>query len=42
MREYLTNCCESYFTFPDWPDSDTCSKCKEHATLGLIIGDEND
>jgi len=27
----ITNCCGAEFTFPGWPDSDVCSKCKEHA-----------
>lgn len=26
-----SNCCGAAFAFPGWPDSDICSKCKEHA-----------
>ncbi len=30
----VSNCCTAPFTYPGWPDSDTCSKCFEHADLG--------
>ena len=30
----MSNCCSAHFTYPGWPDSDTCSKCFEHADIG--------
>ena len=30
-EEPVSNCCTAPFTFPGWPDSDVCSRCKEHA-----------
>ena len=30
-EEPMSNCCNAPFTFPGWPDSDMCSRCKEHA-----------
>ena len=30
----VSNCCTASFTYPGWPDSDTCSKCFEHADIG--------
>ena len=30
-EEQVSNCCESQFGFPGWPDSDICSACFEHA-----------
>ena len=32
-EEQVSNCCESQFGFPGWPDSDICSACGEHADL---------
>ena len=29
----MSNCCTAPFTYPGWPDSDLCSKCKEHADI---------
>ena len=29
----VSNCCTAPFTYPGWPDSDTCSQCFEHAGL---------
>ena len=29
----ISNCCGMLFTYPGWPDSDTCSECGEHADL---------
>ena len=29
----ISNCCGELFTYPGWPDSDTCSECGEHADL---------
>ena len=29
--EMLTNCCEAPFYYPDYPDNDMCTACKEHA-----------
>ena len=29
----ISNCCTAPFTYPGWPDSDLCSKCKEHADI---------
>ena len=29
----MSNCCTAPFTYPGWPDSDMCSKCKEHADI---------
>ena len=26
-----TNCCDAPFYYPDWPDMDICTACKEHA-----------
>ena len=40
-KEYYTNCCEANFVHPGWPDNDMCSKCFEHADIGLIIGGKN-
>jgi len=31
--EEISNCCTAIFTYPGWPDSDVCSKCKEHADI---------
>ena len=31
--EEVSNCCTVSFTYPGWPDSDVCSKCKEHADI---------
>ena len=31
--EEVSNCCMTFFTYPGWPDSDVCSKCKEHADV---------
>ena len=31
--EEVSNCCTAPFTYPGWPDSDVCSKCKEHADI---------
>ena len=31
--EEVSNCCMAPFTYPGWPDSDVCSKCKEHADI---------
>tara|TARA_R100000501_G_C2531663_1_gene54293 strand:- start:46 stop:243 length:198 start_codon:yes stop_codon:yes gene_type:complete len=33
----VSNCCTAPFTYPGWPDSDTCSECYEHAGV-----DENE
>jgi len=33
-KELMSNCCTASFTYPGWPDSDTCSKCFEHADIG--------
>ena len=33
MEEPMSNCCTAPFTYPGWPDSDMCSKCKEHADI---------
>ena len=30
-EERISDCCSALFTHPGWPDSDTCSKCFEHA-----------
>lgn len=30
----VSNCCSAPFTYPGWPDSDTCSECMEHADIG--------
>ena len=30
-EEPMSNCCNAHFTYPGWPDSDTCSECFEHA-----------
>jgi len=27
----ISNCCGARFRYPDYPDNDTCSACKEHA-----------
>ena len=27
----VTNCCEAPFYYPDYPDNDLCTACKEHA-----------
>ena len=32
-EEPISNCCTAPFTYPGWPDSDICSKCKEHADI---------
>ena len=32
-EDYISNCCTASFTYPGWPDSDTCSKCFEHAGI---------
>ena len=32
-EESISNCCTASFTYPGWPDSDICSKCKEHADI---------
>lgn len=29
--EWVSRCCYAGFTEPGWPDSDFCSRCKEHA-----------
>ena len=34
--EALSNCCGAPFTHPGWPDSDVCSRCKEHADLDTV------
>ena len=31
--DLVSNCCTAQFTYPGWPDSDVCSKCKEHADI---------
>ena len=31
-EDYLSVCCSAPFTYPGWPDSDFCSKCKEHSS----------
>ena len=33
VDEPISNCCSALFTYPGWPDSDICSKCKEHADI---------
>ena len=33
MEDPMSNCCTAPFTEPGWPDSDICSKCKEHADI---------
>jgi len=32
-EDIMSNCCSAPFTYPGWPDSDMCSKCKEHADI---------
>ena len=32
-EEPVSNCCTASFTYPGFPDSDTCSKCHEHADI---------
>ena len=32
-EEPMSNCCSAPFTYPGFPDSDVCSKCKEHADI---------
>ena len=32
-EEPMSNCCTASFTYPGFPDSDTCSKCHEHADI---------
>ena len=32
-QDPVSNCCTAPFTHPGWPDSDTCSKCFEHAGI---------
>ena len=27
----ISNCCGAQFSYPGWPDSDTCTECGEHA-----------
>ena len=29
----ISNCCGVQFSYPGWPDSDTCSECGEHSDL---------
>jgi len=29
----MSNCCSAAFTYPGYPESDICSKCKEHASI---------
>jgi|TARA_Y100000034_G_C6884635_1_gene405985 hypothetical protein len=29
----ISNCCGAQFSYPGWPDSDTCTECGEHADL---------
>tara|TARA_R100000734_G_C3261974_1_gene60393 strand:- start:488 stop:607 length:120 start_codon:yes stop_codon:yes gene_type:complete len=38
MSRYLTNCCYSNFIEPDYPDTDICGLCYEHAG----VADEDD
>ena len=38
----VSNCCNAPFTYPGYPDSDTCSKCLEHAGLEENETDEDD
>jgi hypothetical protein len=38
MSRYLTNCCYSNFIEPDYPDTDICGMCYEHAG----VADEDD
>ena len=35
-ENHLSNCCGAPFTFPGWPESDICSRCKEHAGLDTV------
>ena len=42
--DLVSNCCTAQFTYPGWPDSDTCSKCHEHADTAIsdeIFGNNN-
>ena len=32
-EEPMSNCCGAHFTYPGFPDSDTCSECFEHADI---------
>ena len=32
-EEPMSNCCSAPFTYPGFPDSDICSKCKDHADI---------
>jgi len=34
-EDLVSNCCTAQFTYPGWPDSDTCSKCHEHADTAI-------
>lgn len=36
-----TNCCNSNFTEPGWPDSDVCSQCGEHCEPELTTKQED-
>ena len=43
-NDLVSNCCTAPFTYPDWPDSDICSKCHEHADTAIsdeIFGDKD-
>ena len=41
MKEYYSSCCDANFMHPGWPENDMCSKCFEHADIGLIIGEKD-
>jgi len=44
-EDLVSNCCTAPFTYPGWPDSDTCSKCHEHADTAVseeIFGGKDD
>ena len=42
-EEPMSDCCSAPFTYPGFPDSDICSKCKEHAenVYAQIIAEED-
>jgi hypothetical protein len=31
VDEIVTDCCGARFYYPDYPDNDICTECKEHA-----------
>ena len=33
MSKYLSDCCYSNFIKPDYPDTDICGMCYEHASI---------